>query len=51
MYMKKPVREFAPLSLSPFVILALIITVWGTMYLGIFPSRIIDLAQKSTLLY
>ncbi|ODS30987.1 MAG: NADH dehydrogenase I subunit N [Candidatus Scalindua rubra] len=51
MYMRKPVREFAPLSLSPFMILALILTVWGTIHLGIFPARIIELAQKSTLLY
>ena len=50
MYMKQPVREFAPLSLSPFIILALIITIWGTIHLGIFPSRIIEFAQKSVLL-
>ncbi len=50
MYMKQPSREFAPLSLSPYIILALIITIWGTIHLGIFPSRIIELAQKSALL-
>ncbi|MDR4498890.1 MAG: NADH-quinone oxidoreductase subunit N [Candidatus Scalindua sp.] len=50
MYMKQPVREFAPLSLSPFIILALIITIWGTIHLGIFPSRIIEFAQESVLL-
>lgn len=50
MYMKKAEREFAPLSLSPFIILALIITVFGTIYLGIFPGTIIELAQKATLL-
>ncbi len=46
MYMKKPTREFAPLSLSPFILLALLITVWGTIWLGIFPSKIIAFAQK-----
>ncbi|MFQ5964625.1 MAG: NADH-quinone oxidoreductase subunit N [Candidatus Scalinduaceae bacterium] len=51
MYMKQPVREFAPLSLTPFMIVALIISIWGTIHLGIFPARIIDFAQKSTLLY
>lgn len=51
MYMKPPAREFAPLSLSPYMIVALIISVWGTIHLGIFPARIIEFAQKSTLLY
>lgn len=50
MYMKKPVREFTPLSLSPFIILAILITIWGTIHLGILPSKIIELAQKSTFL-
>ncbi len=51
MYMKKPTREFAPLSLSPFILLALLITVWGTIWLGIFPSKIIAFAQKSAILF
>ncbi|HDY67266.1 MAG TPA: NADH-quinone oxidoreductase subunit N [Candidatus Scalindua sp.] len=51
MYMKPPAREFAPLSLSPYMIVALILSVWGTIHLGIFPARIIEFAQKSTLLY
>ncbi|MBO1225449.1 MAG: NADH-quinone oxidoreductase subunit N [Candidatus Scalindua sediminis] len=51
MYMKPPEREFAPLSLSPYMIVALIISIWGTIHLGIFPARIIEFAQKSTLLY
>ena len=51
MYMKPPAREFAPLSLSSYMIVALIISIWGTIHLGIFPARIIEFAQKSTLLY
>lgn len=51
MYMKPPAREFAPLSLSAYMIVALIISIWGTIHLGIFPARIIEFAQKSTLLY
>ncbi len=51
MYMKTPTREFAPLSLSPYMMVALILSVWGTIHLGIFPARIIEFAQKSTLLY
>ncbi|MGR3319721.1 MAG: NADH-quinone oxidoreductase subunit N [Candidatus Anammoxibacter sp.] len=50
MYMKPPMREFSPLSTSPFIILVLVITLWGTIQLGIFPSCIIDLAQKSILI-
>jgi NADH-quinone oxidoreductase subunit N len=51
MYMKPPAREFAPISLSSYMIVALIISIWGTIHLGIFPARIIEFAQKSTLLY
>ncbi len=51
MYMKKPIREFAPLSLSPFILLALLITIFGTIFLGIFPSKIIAFAQKSSILF
>ncbi|MGR3220487.1 MAG: NADH-quinone oxidoreductase subunit N [Candidatus Anammoxibacter sp.] len=50
MYMKPPMREFSPLSTSPFIILVLIITLWGTIQFGIFPSCIINLAQKSILI-
>lgn len=50
MYMKSPLREFKPLSTSPYIILALVITLWGTIQFGIFPGRIIDLAQKSILI-
>jgi NADH-quinone oxidoreductase subunit N len=42
---------FAPLSLTPFMIVALIVSVWGTIHLGIFPARIIEFAQKATFLY
>jgi NADH-quinone oxidoreductase subunit N len=50
-YMKKPIREFAPLSLSPLIILAILITICGTIYFGIFPSKIIAFAQQSAVLY
>jgi NADH-quinone oxidoreductase subunit N len=51
MYMKKPIREFAPLSLSPFILLALLITIFGTIFLGIFPSKIIAFAQNASILF
>ena len=50
-YMKKPVREFAPLSLTPCILFAIFITVCGTIYFGIFPSKIIAFAQKSAVLF
>ncbi len=50
MYMKTPVRECNALSTSPYIILAIVLTLWGTIQFGIFPSSIIDLAQKSILL-
>ena len=50
-YMKKPIREFTPLSLSPLIISAIIIAICGTIYFGIFPSKIIAFAQQSAVLY
>lgn len=50
MYMKAPMREFNPLSISPYIVLVLVITLWGTIQFGIFPSGIINLAQKSILM-
>ncbi|GAX59404.1 NADH dehydrogenase I chainN [Candidatus Scalindua japonica] len=50
-YMKNPEREFTPLSLSPFIIFAILVTVFGTIFFGIFPSKIIAFAQKSAVLF
>lgn len=49
MYMNEPSREFAPLSLSPLTGAALLIALIGTIYLGISPSQILELAQSSSL--
>jgi len=49
MYMKDPEKEFV-LSLTPYMVLALIISLWGAIHLGIFPAKIIEFAQKSNLL-
>ena len=49
MYMKEPSREFKPLSISSLTLAALIIAVFGTIQLGLFPSRILELAQSSSL--
>jgi NADH-quinone oxidoreductase subunit N len=48
-YIKDPVREFPPLSISPFTLAALVIAVIGTIQLGIFPSWILEIAQSSSL--
>ena len=44
MYMKDPVREFQ-LSLSPVTLFVVILSVIGTIQLGIFPDPIISIAQ------
>ena len=50
MYMKEPAREFTPLTLSPFIVAAIVISVIGTLQLGIFPSKVIEMAQQATLI-
>ena len=49
MYMTEPEGESPPLPLSPFTLTALVVAVMGTLYLGIFPSRILELARNSGL--
>ncbi|MCF6157000.1 MAG: NADH-quinone oxidoreductase subunit N [wastewater metagenome] len=49
MYMQEPVREFYPLTISPFIVAAVVISVIGTLHLGIFPSKIMELVQQSIL--
>jgi NADH-quinone oxidoreductase subunit N len=50
MYMKEPVRDFTSLTLSPLIIAAIVISVIGTLHLGIFPSQVMEIAQQSSLL-
>lgn len=50
MYMKEPARDFTPLTLSPLIIAAIVISVIGTLHLGIFPSQVMEIAQQSSLL-
>jgi NADH-quinone oxidoreductase subunit N len=49
MYMRNPEKEFARLDLSPAMVIALMIAVWGTLQMGITPSRYLDLARQSVL--
>nr|BAL57968.1 NADH dehydrogenase I subunit N [uncultured prokaryote] len=46
MYMLEPTREFRPLRVGIFTSIALIISLWGTIQLGIYPSGIIDFARS-----
>ena len=49
MYMKEPVRDFQPLTISPLIVVAIAIAVVGTLHLGIFPSKVMEIAQRSVL--
>ncbi len=47
MYFRESEREITGLTFSPASVLAVIISVWGVLYMGIFPSDILALAQRS----
>lgn len=50
MYMKEPAREFTPLTISPLIVAAIAISMIGTLHLGIFPSKVMEIAQQATLI-
>ena len=45
MYFQAPHRDYTPTPVAPAVVIALFIAAAGTLYLGILPSRVWDLAQ------
>jgi len=48
MYMREPEKkEVSPIHFSPGLVIALLIAVLGILYLGILPSRVIDLAADA----
>ncbi len=47
MYFREPEREITGLTFSPASVFAVTISVWGILYMGIFPSSILALAQQS----
>lgn len=47
MYFRESEREITGLQFSPASVLALILAVMGTLYMGIFPANVISFAQKS----
>ena len=51
MYMKEPEKDFGVLRWSPSIVIALIIAVFGTLLIGIYPSPYLDLAKESVRLF
>jgi len=47
MYFRESEREITGLEFSPASVLALILAVIGTLYMGIFPANVLSFAQKS----
>ena len=47
MYFQAPSRDYTPSRVAPAVGIALAIAAAGTLYLGILPSRVLDLAQAA----
>jgi NADH-quinone oxidoreductase subunit N len=47
MYFQAPHRDYTPTPVAPAVSIALVIAAAGTLYLGILPSRVWDLAQAA----
>jgi NADH-quinone oxidoreductase subunit N len=47
MYFKESDREITGLEFSPASVIALILAVIGTLYMGIFPSNVLSFAQRS----
>jgi NADH-quinone oxidoreductase subunit N len=47
MYFRESEREITGLQISPASVIALVLTTAGTFYLGLFPSHVLSLAQKS----
>jgi len=47
MYFREPVREITGLEFSPASVLAVILALIGTVYMGIFPANVLSFAQRS----
>jgi len=47
MYFRESEREITGLEFSPASVIALILAVIGTLYMGIFPANVLSFAQKS----
>ena len=47
MYFWDPQKEWANMRVAPAVVIALAVTALGTLYLGLFPSRVMEFAARS----
>jgi NADH-quinone oxidoreductase subunit N len=47
MYMQEPKADVPALPLNPFLVTGLVLTILGTIQLGLFPSRLLGLAQAA----
>lgn len=47
MYFWEPSKEYLPTKVAPTLAFALVIAVVGTLYLGILPARVLDLAKMA----
>jgi NADH-quinone oxidoreductase subunit N len=47
MYMQEPKADVPALHLNPFLLTGLVLTLLGTIHLGLFPSQLLDLAQAA----
>ena len=47
MYMREPAKELSPVKFRPGIIIALFLTVFFTLKMGIFPSYYIEIAKES----
>jgi NADH-quinone oxidoreductase subunit N len=47
MYMEEPKAEVPALHLNPFLVTGVVLTILGTIQLGLFPSRLLGLAQAA----
>ncbi len=47
MYMKEPVEEYVPVTISPSIVAVLLVATYGIFHLGIFPESMITLARNA----
>jgi NADH-quinone oxidoreductase subunit N len=47
MYMEEAKADVPAMQLDPFLLAALVLTILGTLQLGLFPSRLLGLAQAA----
>jgi NADH-quinone oxidoreductase subunit N len=47
MYFWEPSKDYTPTSVAPALALALVIAAAGTLYLGLFPARVLELAKSA----